>query len=167
MGQFSFHPCCIQRGTLFWAIFWKKCYLLLNYLGKLEHFIKKISILPPIFVFRSYNKTKLVDALALNVKSDQYQVLLDHFIQQIWQKHEKTKKYYQFAKKVKSWIEFKKVVKKQINYNFSKPVARNEIQFGHSLRGSPTSMPIRESSESNYLLFFWLRLIEKTYTNDR
>ena len=48
-------------------------------------------------------------------------------------------------KKVKSWIEFKKVVKKYKKYKFSKPVARNEIQFGHSLRGSPTSMPIRES----------------------
>ena len=57
----------------------------------------------------------------------------------------KNKNYYQFAKKAKSWIEFKKVLKKYKKYKFSKPVARNEIQFGHSLRGSPTSMPIRES----------------------
>ena len=52
----AFTHAVFNVGLYFEQYFQKKCYLLLNYVGKLEHFIKKISILPPIFVFRSYKK---------------------------------------------------------------------------------------------------------------
>ena len=58
----------------------KKCYVLLNYFGTPEDFDTKTLFLLQFLPSEAIIGQNKIELLALNVKSEQYQAVIDHFI---------------------------------------------------------------------------------------
>ena len=148
--------------------FVEKIYISNTFLANRKTLIWKLTVLASIFVFRSYNRTQTnwgncSECQQWTIPGSAWSVQTIN-----WARRGKKWKLLPICKKkLKIELNKKKIKKiRKITLFFKKP-AWSDNQFGHSLRGSPANMPIRESWDNNHILFFWMRLIEKTYANYR